>query len=52
MSKSKSRISDRYSFEEMKETDLQFQNRRTLMILLGVLVTLVVITVMTVLMKN
>jgi hypothetical protein len=35
-----------------KETEIRFQNRRTLMILLGVLVTLVVITVMTVLMKN
>lgn len=43
---------DRYAFEVMKETDLQLQNRRTLMILLGVLVTLVLITVMTVLMKN
>lgn len=36
----------------MKEADLQFQNRRTLMILLGVLVALVIITVVTVLVKN
>jgi hypothetical protein len=36
----------------MKEADFQFQNRRTLMILLGVLVTLMIITVVTVLVKN
>jgi hypothetical protein len=36
----------------MKQADLQLQNRRTLMILLGVLVTLVIITVVTVLMKH
>jgi hypothetical protein len=36
----------------MKEADLQFQNRRMLMILLGVLVTLVIVTVVTVLVKN
>lgn len=35
-----------------KEANLQFQNRRTLMILLGVLVTLIIITVVTVLVKN
>jgi|GEM_PF-4880450 len=36
----------------MEEAKLQFQNRRMLMILLGVLVTLVIITVVTVLVKN
>jgi hypothetical protein len=36
----------------MKEADLQFHNRRTLMILLGILATLVVITVVTVLVRN
>jgi len=36
----------------MKHADVQIQNRRTLMILLGVLVTLVIITVVTVLVKN
>jgi hypothetical protein len=36
----------------MKEADLQLQNRRTLMILLGVLVTLIIITVITVVVKN
>ncbi len=36
----------------MQEAKLQTQNRRTLMILLGVLVTLVIITVVTVLVKN
>jgi hypothetical protein len=35
-----------------KEAEIRLQNRRTVMILLGVLVTLVIITVMTVLMKN
>jgi hypothetical protein len=33
------------------QADLQLQNRRVLMILLGVLVTLVIITVVTVLVK-
>jgi len=36
----------------MEEAKFQLQNRRTLMILLGVLVTLVIITVITVLVKN
>jgi len=36
----------------MKRADVQIQNRRTLMILLSVLVTLVIITVVTVLVKN
>jgi hypothetical protein len=36
----------------MEEARLQLQNRRMLMILLGVLATLVIITVVTVLMKN
>jgi hypothetical protein len=36
----------------VKQIDVQLQNRRTLMILLGVLITLVIITVMTVLVKN
>jgi hypothetical protein len=36
----------------MKQADFVAQNRRTLMILLSVLVTLVIITVMTVLVKN
>ena len=35
-----------------KETEIRFQNRRMLMILLGVLVTLMIITVITVLVKN
>jgi hypothetical protein len=35
-----------------KEAEIRAQNRRTLMLLLGVLVTLVIITVMTVLIKN
>jgi len=34
------------------QVNLDAQNRRTLMILLGVLVTLVIITVITVLVKN
>lgn len=36
----------------MEEAKLQLQNRRTLMLLLGVLVALVLITVVTVLVKN
>jgi len=36
----------------MEEAKLQFRNRRLLMILLGVLVTLVIITVLTALIKN
>jgi len=36
----------------MKQAELVAQNRRTLMILLGVLVTLVIVTVITVLVKN
>jgi len=36
----------------MQEADIHLQNRRTLMILLGVLATLVIITVLTVLVKN
>jgi len=36
----------------MKQADLVAQNRRTLMILLGVLVALVIVTVITVLVKN
>jgi hypothetical protein len=35
-----------------KEAEIRFHNRRTLMILLGVLVTLVIITVVTALVKN
>jgi len=42
-----------YFFKPMtKETEIRFQNRRMLMILLGVLVTLMIITVITVLVKN
>lgn len=36
----------------MKEVDLRVQNRRLLMILLGVLAALVMITVVTVLVRN
>ena len=43
---------DNSSLSIMEEAKLQLQNRRTLMILLGVLATLVIITVVTVLVKN
>jgi hypothetical protein len=36
----------------MNQVDLRLQNRRVLMILLGVLVTLVIITIVAVLVKN
>jgi len=36
----------------MKQIDLNLQNRRVVLILLGVLITLIAITVITVLVKN
>jgi hypothetical protein len=38
--------------ETMNQADPNLQNRRVLLILLGVLLTLIVITVITVLVKN
>jgi hypothetical protein len=38
--------------ETMKQADLNVQNRRVLLIVLGVLITLIAITVITVLVKN
>jgi len=38
--------------ESMKQVDLNLQNRRLLLILLGVLVALIAITVVTVIVRN
>ena len=38
--------------ETMKQADLNVQNRRVLLIVLGVLITLIAITVITVLVRN
>ncbi len=38
--------------EPMKQVDLNAQNRRVLLIVLGVLITLIAITVITVLVRN